>query len=199
MFVLAGPIRFEPEPTKGSRFLADVAPIESAADAKAIIEAVRAEFPNASHHCWAWRLGDGQQQSSDDGEPGGSAGRPILAQIVGHEVMDAVVVVTRWFGGTKLGVGGLVRAYGGAAGQALDRAELRRHIPMAEFLVRHAYADDGAVETTLREFSGTVVGAEFGAEVCRRVALPASDAVAFRDRLRERTAGRVVAQFDVDG
>lgn len=197
MHILKTSVRHEPEPTKGSRFVADVCPVSSPEEAKAYLAKVRAEFSNASHHCWAWRLLDGQQQSSDDGEPGGSAGRPILAQIVGHEVADVVVVVTRWFGGTKLGVGGLVRAYGGAAGQALDRAELEVHVPRTELEFVHAYADESAVEAALREFDAKVVNADFGADVRRRVSVPSTDAEAFAGSLEQRTSGRVVARSPI--
>ena len=87
------------------------------------LKEVQLEFSDARHHCWAFLLHEGERsRSSDDGEPGGSAGRPILAQLVGHELSDLMVVVTRYFGGTKLGVGGLIRAYGGCAGKGLDQA-----------------------------------------------------------------------------
>lgn len=193
MYVLRAVVRHEAEPAKGSRFVADACPTTSPEEAKAFIARIREEFSNASHHCWAWRLLDGQQQSSDDGEPGGSAGRPILAQIAGHEVADVTVVVTRWFGGTKLGVGGLVRAYAGAAGQVLDRAEIEQHVPHSEYEFIHAYADAAAVEAALREFDATTVHAEFAADVRRRVSLPTADAPAFVRSLEQRTAGRVLA------
>lgn len=194
MYVVTAPSRFEPVPTKGSRFVADVSPAATPEAARTFIEARRAEFANASHHCWAWRLGDDRQQSADDGEPGGSAGRPILAQIVGHEVIDVVVVVSRWFGGTKLGVGGLVRAYGGAAGQALDRAALERHVPTTALRFVHGYADDGVVEAVLRAFGAAVVDAQFGADVNRVVRVPSVDVERFVADLIERSAGRIVAQ-----
>nr|WP_225444296.1 YigZ family protein [Pseudomarimonas arenosa] len=110
---------------KRSRFLALAHPVKSADEALRWIEAVR--VPDATHNCWALRIGE-TYRSSDDGEPGGSAGRPILAAIDGSGLDALAVVVVRWYGGTKLGVGGLIRAYGGAAAECLrlaDRREIR--------------------------------------------------------------------------
>jgi uncharacterized YigZ family protein len=132
---IAEGLRHEPPKTKGSRHIATIAPVATTAAAEAVVARVRDEMPDATHHAFAWRLraGDGPSglsfRSSDDGEPSGSAGRPILAQIDGRELTDVVVVVTRYFGGTKLGVGGLVRAYGGAAAEALDLAEIVEVVP----------------------------------------------------------------------
>ena len=101
---------------KHSRFLARAAPADSTHAAQAFVGSV--SDPDATHNCWAWRIG-GDYRSSDDGEPAGTAGRPILAAIDGQGFDRVVVVVTRWFGGIKLGAGGLVRAYGGSAAECL--------------------------------------------------------------------------------
>ena len=103
----------EPPPSKGSRFIGHAAPIQSAEQAMAYVETIRERYPDASHHCFAWRTqtGDRGWRASDDGEPGGTAGRPILARIDGAELVGVVVVVVRYYGGTNLGKGGLIRAY----------------------------------------------------------------------------------------
>lgn len=119
---LLEPCRFE-ETVKRSRFLAHAAPVATEADTLAFFDAVA--DPGASHNCWAWRL-DGRHRSSDDGEPGGTAGRPILAVLEGRDLDGVMVVVTRYYGGINLGVGGLVRAYGGAAAKCLDRGQTER-------------------------------------------------------------------------
>ncbi len=121
---IAADLRHEPPKIKGSRHIATVAPIADESDVAAMIEAARGDFPAANHHAYAWRLGlDGSRfRASDDGEPSGSAGKPILAQIDRLGLTRVAVVVSRIFGGTKLGVGGLIRAYGGAASEALARA-----------------------------------------------------------------------------
>jgi uncharacterized YigZ family protein len=187
---LAGWSRFTLDPVKGSRFIATLAPAASPVDAQALLDAVRAEWPNATHHCWAWRLADGRTRCSDDGEPGGSAGRPILAQLEGHEVEDAVVVVSRWFGGTKLGVGGLIRAYGGCAGKALDAAEVREIPRTTVLFVEHDYADSGTVLSVLNTHDLSPAAADYGATVRLTLAVPEGDADVVRGALVDATGGR---------
>lgn len=116
MNTLGAQTRFE-ETIRKSRFIAVAAPVSSQQATLDFYES--AADPAASHNCWAWRI-DGTYRSSDDGEPGGSAGRPILAAIEGRDLNRVMVIVTRHFGGIKLGVGGLVRAYGGCAARCLD-------------------------------------------------------------------------------
>ena len=108
---LGGRARFEPEPIKGSRHIGTAAPVASEDEARGFVDDVRREMPKATHHAFAWRLSpDGtEQRCSDDGEPGGTAGRPILRQLEAFDLLDACVVVTRFFGGVKLGAGGLAR------------------------------------------------------------------------------------------
>ena len=110
---------------KHSRFLAHAAPVSSERDTLAFYE--RVADSDATHNCWAWRL-EGRYRFNDDGEPAGTAGRPILAVLEGRELDDIMVVVTRYYGGIKLGVGGLVRAYGGTAARCLDRARIQPRV-----------------------------------------------------------------------
>ncbi|WP_210642705.1 YigZ family protein [Pseudomonas sp. Tri1] len=118
-FTLAGFCEYREEIRK-SRFITYAAPITRPADAQAFIE--QHSDLNASHNCWAWKLGD-QYRSNDDGEPGGTAGRPILAAIEAQDCDQVVVLVIRWYGGIQLGTGGLARAYGGGANKCLQNAE----------------------------------------------------------------------------
>ena len=120
-------IQVEPDPIKKSRFIGDGAPITSLGEATAFVEKVRARYPDAGHHCYAWRLnaGDDGFRVNDDGEPGGTGGQPILNHIDGANLRGVVIVVTRYFGGTKLGKGGLIRAYGGTAGDVIRNAEIK--------------------------------------------------------------------------
>ncbi len=190
--VITQALRFEDEPIKGSRFIADVLPVASMEAAKDALAAVVADMPDATHHCWAARMADpARHQSSDDGEPGGSAGRPILAQIEGHDVVNVLVVVTRYYGGTKLGVGGLVRAYGGAAGRALDRASLAVFVATQRVLVRHAYDDSGLVQTVLKRAGIEPESAAYGAEVALTLRVPVDDVAALAASLRDASSGRV--------
>lgn len=183
--------RFQPAPVKGSRFLASVGPAHTEAQAAAFVSEVEAEYRDATHHCWAWRLHDGRFRSSDAGEPGGSAGRPILAQIEGRGLSDVVVVVSRWFGGTKLGVGGLIRAYGGAAGMALDRARVVEVDETTPLVVEHAYDDTGSVEAVVRAEGLDVLSADYGEVVRLTLSVPLDGLDRVRRLLCDRTSGRV--------
>jgi uncharacterized YigZ family protein len=132
---------------KGSRFLAVVAPAADEEAARAVVEALRREHPDATHHCFAWRLGaEARERSSDAGEPGGTAGPPILSALRGAGLSDVVAVVVRWFGGVKLGKGGLVRAYGGAARAALGVVATVERTPVAELALTVPYPALGAVK-----------------------------------------------------
>ena len=189
---IAGSVRHEAERIKGSRFVALAARATTEAEATGVVEAERARYADARHHCFAWRLsGDPRdERASDDGEPAGSAGPPILRQIHGRELEGLVVVVTRWFGGVKLGVGGLIRAYGGTAAEALERAEVREVVRTCDLELEHAYAAGGLVESLLRQYAGEALGAEYAAEVVTRVRVPREHRAAFARDFREGTAGR---------
>lgn len=195
---LAGRSRYEPDKIKGSRFIGCLAPATTEAEALAFVEEVRAEFADARHWCWAYRLGAGGEQtrSNDDGEPGGSAGRPILAQLEGHGITNAVACVVRYFGGVKLGVGGLMRAYGGAAGQAMDRAELRVTELRVRIDVQHAYGDSGAIGGVLAKYEVEPMDPEYGETVRFTVMVRAREAASFVDEVRDSTAGRARCTSD---
>ena len=193
-------LRHEIDRVKGSRFIADVVPVDSPGQAQAELERVRSDFPDASHHCWAYRLGhDGQTyRFSDDGEPGGSAGRSILQQIQGRDLTGLIVVVTRYFGGTKLGIGGLVRAYGGAVAAALDRADVITVAVTRTLVVEHPYDCSGVVRRLLEIRGLKPVAAEYGETTRLRLEVPIAETDEFLRRLRDVTAGRATAELDDD-
>ena len=118
-FTISAQVSFEEE-IKKSRFQAIAVPVDSEQAVKEFLEAYK--DPTTTHQCWAWKIGH-QLRFNDDGEPSGTAGRPILAAIEGNELTNILILVNRWYGGIKLGTGGLVRAYGGCAGQCLLQAE----------------------------------------------------------------------------
>lgn len=197
---VAAPHRHEIERVRGSRFVADVAPAETEAAALEVVAAARAREPTATHHCWAFHLEDGRARSSDDGEPGGAAGPPILQRIDGAGLVDVVVVVTRYFGGTKLGRGGLIRAYGTAAAAVLADAPLVERPPLTTVTLSHGYDLSGPVEGVLAAYGAVVVDADYGADIGLRVSLPRAAAAAFAAAIRDATAGRVdAAAGDADG
>ncbi|MEM7051669.1 MAG: YigZ family protein [Acidobacteriota bacterium] len=151
---------------KGSRFLCVLAPADSRPAAVAALEAIRREFPDATHHCFAWRLGARtEERSSDDGEPAGTAGLPILRVLQGAELSDVLAVVVRWFGGTKLGKGGLVRAYGGAAREAIAHLATVERAPTVAGRVEVSYELLGAVHRLVRPPAVERLGEEFGERV----------------------------------
>lgn len=132
---------------RGSRFRALLEPVADEAAATAILEETRKRHHGATHHCWAWRLGaTGRERSADDGEPAGTAGKPILRVLRGAALSDVLVVVVRWFGGTKLGKGGLARAYSGACAAVLESAEVVRRVETARLRVTLPYERLGAVK-----------------------------------------------------
>jgi uncharacterized YigZ family protein len=189
---LAARTGFEHEPIKGSRFIARLAPVRSEDEAKAFVAEIAREFDDARHICFAWRLGPGGERTraNDAGEPGNSAGRPILLQLEGHAVTNVVAVVVRYFGGVKLGVGGLMRAYGGAAGQALDRAEIVEALVRDPLECQHEYAASGAVAGALAAFGLAPEDAHYGADVRFTVQVPRSCRAAFEAAFRDATHGR---------
>ncbi|MFC4728900.1 IMPACT family protein [Coralloluteibacterium thermophilus] len=157
---LAAPAEHAVEIRK-SRFLARAAPVASPGEAAAFVEAVA--DPGATHNCWAWRIG-GQYRSSDDGEPAGTAGRPILAAIDGQDCDRVAVVVTRWYGGVKLGAGGLVRAYGGCAAECLRRADRLPLLDTVALRLDCAYPELATLRARLGEQAAAVEDEAFGAE-----------------------------------
>jgi len=135
MLTIESPVSFE-ETIRKSRFVGHAACVTTQAESLAFYESVI--DAQATHNCWAWRI-DFQVRSSDDGEPSGTAGRPILNVIEHRALENVMVVVTRYFGGIKLGVGGLVRAYSGTAAKCLDRATVIELFPMAEYTIRTGF------------------------------------------------------------
>lgn len=172
-----------------SRFLARSVAIDSADAAQTALAPL--SEPAATHNCWAWRVG-AQYRSSDDGEPAGTAGRPILAAIDGQGCDQVLVVVTRWFGGIKLGAGGLVRAYGGAAAECLRRAEKRELIALAELEFACPFANLGDAHAALNAAGAIKFDEHFDADgVTLRVRLPADRVDDLKTRLRDATRDRV--------
>jgi len=172
-----------------SRFLAIACPIESEAEAKARLAEVW--DASASHNCWAWRIGQAYR-FSDDGEPGGTAGKPILQAIDGQDLDRTLVVVTRWFGGILLGSGGLMRAYGGTAAACLRAAAKTEYVERAALSVSLGFSDLALVKARLSAFAGLVMDDEAfhesGARLSFRV--PAEKAEEIGRLIVDLTSGR---------
>ena len=174
---------------KHSRFITHAAPVQSPEQALAFIAHV--SDGDATHNCWAYRIG-GEYRSSDDGEPSGTAGRQILAAIVGQGYDQVVAVVTRWYGGIKLGAGGLVRAYGGAAAECLRLASRQPLIAMTQLQLSCPFDALGSVHTLLAAHAVDKLGETFdeqGAQL--HIELPAERVGSLKIQLRDATRGRV--------
>ena len=198
--VPAGAVVHEIPKIKGSRFIASVAPVWTQEDAHAHLDVARRAEHSARHHCWAFRLGaDGAQtRSSDAGEPSGSAGKPILAAIIGADLTFVSVVVTRYFGGTKLGVGGLVRAYGDAAAAALARVEVETIVPTTAVRVGVPYDQLGLLEAVVAREGLERPEAIYGDDVAFTFQVPVAEAAAFAARIIDASSGRMSAELSED-
>lgn len=176
---------------KRSRFLGRVFPVESEEEARARIAEVKKLRYDARHNCWCYLLRGGAVRYSDDGEPQGTAGQPMLNVFLREGVTDACCVVTRYFGGVLLGAGGLARAYGKCARDALASAGTARLTRWTLLDVPCTYPLLERVKLDIEGFGGVVRNADYGAEVTLRAAFPPEGAAAFAPRLTELSAGRL--------
>jgi uncharacterized YigZ family protein len=182
---------------KKSRFIARASAVNSAEAALAFVKSV--SEPAATHNCWAYRIGQ-QYRFSDDGEPGGTAGKPILGAIDRAELDRVVVVVTRYFGGTKLGAGGLARAYGGAAGSCLRYAEKRELVEMISLTVEANFDQAGRIHPLIEQHGVEKLSEEFTANgLVFKLRLPADLRETFEQTLADATRGSAKVHAEDDG
>lgn len=172
---------------KGSRFISFVYPVESEAEVKEIVASVRKEYHDARHHCHAFRLGlDGSVwRASDDGEPSGTAGRPILGQIDSAGLSDVLVVVVRYFGGVKLGVPGLINAYKSATADALANAKVVEKIAGAWYRIGFSYEHMPAVMKAVKEMDVPQRAQDFGTDCTMELRIRNSIAEDFLERIEK--------------
>ncbi|OWY25963.1 YigZ family protein [Sphingobacteriales bacterium UPWRP_1] len=159
---------------KGSKFIAYAQMVGNPTDVQAFLEMVKKNHPKATHHCYAYRLGANKQQnyrSNDDGEPSGTAGRPILGQIDSKNLSNIMVIVVRYYGGTKLGVSGLISAYKSAARAALDAAEIVTKEITEMFTISFNYLCMNEVMTILKRLPAEIVQQEFHNRCCIRLCI----------------------------
>ncbi len=184
---------------KGSRFIARAVPVGSLESVQLALDDIRREDRDATHHCTAYRLGPSGDEFwfNDDGEPSGTAGRPILRQIEGHDLTNTLVVVTRYFGGIKLGTGGLIRAYGDAAREALDHAPVDVIVRRKPISVKFAYADTSPAMHTISRFDAEILNTEYGDETRIELGVRYSEVSGFLEAFENALSGR--CQIDIDG
>ncbi|AOV98301.1 YigZ family protein [Edwardsiella hoshinae] len=186
------------EEIKKSRFITLLAHTPGIEAARRFIQETRCSHPDARHHCWAFVAGapeDTQQLGcSDDGEPSGTAGKPMLAQLMGSGVGEICAVVVRYYGGIKLGTGGLVRAYGGGVQQALQALRCQQRVPMADYTLCCDYAQLAQVEGIVEQAGGHVQGSTFAAQVTLQLSLPLGRQDEVGEKLRNVSRGALQLQ-----
>ena len=183
---------------KKSRFIAEVFPVVSEDEISAHIEKIKKEYWDARHHCWAYVIGQnpGTERMSDDGEPAGTAGKPILEVIRGRGLTDVLVVVTRYFGGTLLGTGGLVRAYTQAALEGLSHAGILRKVPGVRLKIGTDYTGLGKIQYLLAQREISILDTVYTDRVEILTAAAADMAESLKKEITEGTSGQAVIEED---
>jgi uncharacterized YigZ family protein len=181
-----------------SRFIATIAPAFNIDEARAFMARMRKEFADASHNVPVYRIGGGNtvtEYFSDDGEPGGTSGRPALAVLRGSGLGDVVLVVTRYFGGTLLGTGGLVKAYTESAQSVVNAVGRGKRIPVHVLMIAIPYNLLERLRLLVPHHHGEIVGEEFGGDITLTMHLPVEDYEVFQADLRELSAGKLQAEI----
>lgn len=179
---------------KKSRFIAHIEPVTSEEEATAFIASMKKQYFDARHNCYAFVIGDNSEltRCSDDGEPSGTAGRPILEVLTGEGITNVVCVVTRYFGGTLLGTGGLVRAYQAAAKEGLDNSVIIDKVPGIILDVTCDYTDVGKLQYSFANKGVRVIDSEYGADVVFHIVIELEDLEATKKDLTELTSGKAI-------
>lgn len=180
---------------KKSRFVASAGPIHDESEAKEFIAAYSDQ--TAGHNCWAWRMGQ-NYRFNDDGEPGGTAGKPILAAIDGQSLDGVAVVVSRWFGGILLGSGGLIRAYGGSAAICLREAEKTALVETISIAVTCQFSDLAIVQSRIGSFPGATINSQDFTDIgaCLNLSVPTEHVGAVEQMVTDLTGGRAIFHWD---
>jgi len=183
-----------------SRFICYLFPCTSSEDFKTRLNACQQEHPNASHHCYAFLFGapdDSQKYGfSDDGEPSGTAGRPMLASLQGGDIGEVAALVVRYFGGTKLGTGGLSRAYSLSVRNALEKLQSHTKIPMVQRSLSCQYTQINDVYYLLEQHQGKLIEQRFEASVELTLELPIAQVEAFANQIETMSSGKLVLTSD---
>ena len=182
---------------KKSRFIATVRPVKSEEEALAFIESMRKKYWNATHNCFAYVIGEHfqVQRCSDDGEPSGTAGKPMLDVILGEEIHDVVVVVTRYFGGTLLGTGGLVRAYSGSTKEGLLASKVITKMHGQKLSIQTDYTGLGKIQYILGQRGISILNSVYTDKVALEVLLPETEIDSVMSEIREGTNGQAIMEL----
>lgn len=197
--VLAAPVESTTE-EKNSDFLTFLHPVTSREEAIAHVDLYRKKYPDANHVCWAYVIGNTRQPQtqafSDDGEPSGTAGKPMLHVLTERDVGNSLAVVVRYFGGVKLGAGGLVRAYSGAVSEAVNSAQLLQVTPTVQIQVVVDFAKETKIRHIVNQYQGQILDVSYAAAVNIHISLAAADVEHFSRQVVNETAGNAVITCD---
>jgi uncharacterized YigZ family protein len=182
---------WEGERIKGSRFIVNVSPVYTIQEAMTFLHSVQLMYKGANHNCYALVLSEDTYRASDDGEPKGSAGGPILKRLQTLNIVESMIVVTRYFGGTKLGVGGLIRAYGTAAKLGLQNSEREVIYELDKATIIYSYKDIKTVQMLLSKFSIITLESKYEHEIQNVIQYRSEIEQKIMSSLLEHTAGRV--------
>lgn len=195
--VLAAAIESTTE-EKNSDFLTFLHPVSSREEAMAFIEQYRKKYPDANHVCWAYVIGNTRQPLtqafSDDGEPSGTAGKPMLHVLTERDAGNSLAVVVRYFGGVKLGAGGLVRAYSAAVSNAVNCADLIVVVPNEQLQITIDFSRETKVRHIVNQYQGQILNVDYAMHVVLDISLPAKEANLFVQQVINETAGDAIIQ-----
>ena len=170
---------------KGSKFIAGLIPVKSKEEAEQVYLDIKKKYYDATHNCFGYRIDANIFRYSDDGEPNGTAGKPILQMIDGRELLETLCVVTRYFGGTKLGTGGLIRAYSDAAKEALDKINVLKKVRSKKIKLMLNYDLENGVRNLLNLYQGKLDSSDYSDHIEMELLIPESKANRFRDEIIE--------------
>ena len=181
---------------KKSRFLGKIKPVSTEEEAIAFIESIKKQYWDARHNCYAFIIGEHSEsiRCSDDGEPSGTAGKPMLEVLQNNGLKNVVAVVTRYFGGTLLGTGGLVRAYTQATQAALEEAQIATMTLMSVLEIRTDYNAIGKIKYMFAQADNLVMGEEYGVDVAVTIAVPVTERETMQKKIVEATNGKAVME-----
>lgn len=189
-FTIAQPARQETR-VQRSRFIGSLSPAPHREAAESGLERIRREFHDATHHCYAYRIDANEFRYSDGGEPSGTAGLPILKVLDKYCLLQSLLVVTRYFGGIKLGPGGLSRAYSQCAEETIQKSSLQKLIQYCAMTVQYPYGATRQIHYLVDKYGGEVDSSEFAAEVISRLKIPSRNQPEFERELLQAGAGQV--------
>lgn len=197
-FTITGAVRAPEVKISGSRFIADLFPAASKHEVDEQLDRIRKEFYDASHHCYAYRLGNSAEiiRAADDGEPAGTAGKPILLVLEGADITNIACVVTRYFGGTKLGTGGLARAYSQAAQEAVSAATKKQVFLLKSIALQCSYDELAALERYLIQNNLRPKNATYEENISMTVDIPLSLIRTIQEEIKEKFLNKVAVTVE---